>query len=71
MYLTTVRGKLTKEFPGIFIIVLELQAMKLKYFSGSFLLGEEGLYKGMHIELYTAHLYTEAYDTLQIVHCQH
>lgn len=37
MYLTTVKGKLSKEFPGIFIIVLELQAMKFKDFSGSFI----------------------------------
>lgn len=37
MYLTTIKGKLAEKFPDIFIIVLELQAMKSKYFSGSFL----------------------------------
>lgn len=41
IYLATVRGKLTKEFPGIFISVLELQAINFKYFSESFLFGLE------------------------------
>lgn len=42
MFLSTVWGELNKEFPGIFITVLEFQAMNLKYFSGSFLFGLEG-----------------------------
>jgi len=41
MCLATVRGKLTKEFPGIFMTLLELQAVNLQYFSGSFLFGLE------------------------------
>lgn len=50
MYLATVRGKLTKEFPGIFITVLELQAMNLKYLSRSFLCGlERKAYTKAHI----------------------
>lgn len=52
MYLTPLGKKLSKEFPGVFIPVLELQTMNLKYFSGILLFGlEKAAYTKAHTEL--------------------